>query len=65
MTTKEVFGLGKGNHVPKLQALLQVHPEWREPSFLVHHDEECGIFAGKECNCDPDVELDQVDTAPS
>ena len=23
----------------------------------VYHDDECGIFAGKRCDCDPDIKL--------
>lgn len=59
---KELFGIGQGNHLPKLRAMLAAYPGC---DLLVHHDEDCGIFAAGFCNCDPDVVVDQVDTAAS
>ena len=57
MGDDEVLGTG-GNYVPRALGLVKklglgvgVH------HVNVLHDDECGIFDGKPCNCDPDVEL--------
>lgn len=51
----ELFGIGKGNHLPKLEALARANPFSK---FVVHHQETCELFHDGDCNCNPEVEVD-------
>ncbi len=49
------------NHVNKIKVLIRKGVLRAEPgsiqSIEVAHDDDCGIFNGGLCNCDPDVRL--------
>jgi hypothetical protein len=48
-----------GNYFEKVQEAIQSNPP--KPGTINHvsiaHDDGCGIFRGKPCDCDPDIEL--------
>jgi hypothetical protein len=48
------------NYVTKIHQMWQTGALPRTAGyhqFTVWHDDDCGIFAGKRCDCDPDITL--------
>ena len=50
------------NYVKKVMEFARTHniPKGRLSEIAVIHDDWCGVFKGKRCNCDPDVKLVKV-----
>lgn len=47
-----------GNDDAALDAFLARHPEarGREHELVIYHDDSCGIWTARPCDCDPEVE---------
>jgi hypothetical protein len=48
------------NYVIKMQRMWETGALPRDAGYhqlSVSHDEWCGIFMGKRCHCDPDIQL--------
>ena len=70
MTVKEFVELSKnsingsgGNYVKKMVENIAVL-KWPEKkgiySQTISHDGWCDIFKGKECNCNPDIYIEEI-----
>lgn len=53
------------NYIKQILAAYQSEPSIKTPGVKmvhVYHDDDCGIFKGKPCDCNPDV---VVETKPA
>jgi len=49
-----------GNYGPKLHDMMasgQIAAKPGPQGVLVYHDDSCGVFSGRLCDCDPDIEV--------
>ena len=57
------------NHITKLMKMIRAGELPIEPGIAhavdVLHDDDCGIFDGGRCNCDPDIRLRWMQVAAS
>ena len=44
-----------GNYVPKFSAIAAMLPAGGLYYLMTSHDDWCGLFRGRACNCDPDI----------
>ena len=49
---KKIEELVKENKLPSTPGVYVLH---------IHHDPRCNFFQGGECNCNPDLEIQQID----
>jgi len=57
---KREANVQKHNYITKIHRMWQTGALPRTAGYhqlTVWHDDNCGIFAGKRCNCDPDIRL--------
>ena len=57
---KQEASLPQHNYLAKIEAMWQTGALPREVGLhqiSVAHDDWCGIFEGKRCCCDPDIQL--------
>jgi len=62
-----VLNLGSfGNHVSKVaEFVLRNKLDRSEIQHItVSHDDDCGVFAAKRCDCDPDISLGRPKVEP-
>jgi hypothetical protein len=55
---KPAGGTG-GNYIKKVLDFTNAHPEVQTGvnHIAVKHDDWCGVYNSKPCNCNPDVEI--------
>jgi hypothetical protein len=59
MITVRADGIKGGNYEEKVAAFMEKHPELKAEGSInmlnISHDDWCGIFKGRACDCDPEI----------